>query len=149
MGNTSPEEQSGPGVVGSASMEAFESCGDVALRDAVSGHSAMGWGWRRAQKFYPASLRASLQLLLSHTAAILYLISCRTARRSQHLKATIASLHLPPSRLTQADVRVDFRFVFLIAVLRLFCHRSASPSSSCLTRKKKERKKSSLNIFCG
>jgi len=44
---SSPEEQPGAGtaargVVGSPSLEVFQNCGDVALRDVVSGH---GWGW--------------------------------------------------------------------------------------------------------
>lgn len=32
-------------VVGSPSLEMFENHGDVALRDMVSGHGGMGWGW--------------------------------------------------------------------------------------------------------
>ena len=32
-------------VVGSPSLKVFKSHGDVALRDVVSGHGGMGWGW--------------------------------------------------------------------------------------------------------
>jgi len=32
-------------VVGSSSREVFQNHGDVALRDVVSGHGEMGWGW--------------------------------------------------------------------------------------------------------
>jgi len=49
---SSEKEKSGgdwqrlPGeVVESPSMEVLKNCGDVALRDVVSGHSGMGWGW--------------------------------------------------------------------------------------------------------
>jgi len=30
--------------VGSPSMEVFQNCGDVALRDVGSGHGGVGWG---------------------------------------------------------------------------------------------------------
>ena len=33
------------GMVGSLSLEVFQSRGDVALRDVVSGHGGVGWGW--------------------------------------------------------------------------------------------------------
>ena len=33
------------GVVGSPSMEVLQNCGDVALRDVVSGHGGVGWDW--------------------------------------------------------------------------------------------------------
>lgn len=33
------------GMVESPSMEIFKNCGDVALRDVVSGYGGMGWGW--------------------------------------------------------------------------------------------------------
>ena len=32
-------------VVESPSLEVFQSHGDVALRDVVSGHGGVGWGW--------------------------------------------------------------------------------------------------------
>jgi len=32
-------------MVESLSLEAFKDRGDVALRDMVSGHRGMGWGW--------------------------------------------------------------------------------------------------------
>ena len=32
-------------VVGSPSLEVWKNCGGVALRDVVSGHGGMGWGW--------------------------------------------------------------------------------------------------------
>ena len=32
-------------VVESPSLEVFQNYGDVALRDMVSGHGGMGWGW--------------------------------------------------------------------------------------------------------
>ena len=32
-------------LVESLSLEVFESCGDVTLRDVVSGCGGMGWGW--------------------------------------------------------------------------------------------------------
>ena len=32
-------------VLESPSMEVFKNCGDVALRDVVSGHGGMGWSW--------------------------------------------------------------------------------------------------------
>ena len=32
-------------VVGSPSLEVFQNCGDVALRDVGSGHVGVGWGW--------------------------------------------------------------------------------------------------------
>ena len=38
-------EQTAQGVVGSPTLEVFHNCGDVALRDVVSGHGGMGWGW--------------------------------------------------------------------------------------------------------
>ena len=30
---------------GSLSLEVLQNCGDVALRDAGSGHGGVGWGW--------------------------------------------------------------------------------------------------------
>ena len=33
------------GVVGSPSLEVLQNSGDVALRDVVSGHGRVGWGW--------------------------------------------------------------------------------------------------------
>ena len=46
---SSPREQPGAGtaaqgVVGSPSLEVFQNCGDVALRDVVSGHGGDGLG---------------------------------------------------------------------------------------------------------
>ena len=35
-------------VVESPSLEVFQKCGDVALRDVVSGHGGMGWGSQRS-----------------------------------------------------------------------------------------------------
>ena len=32
-------------VVGSPSLERFQTCGDVALRDVVRRHDWVGWGW--------------------------------------------------------------------------------------------------------
>ena len=32
-------------VVGSPSLEMFQNCGDVALRDVGSGHGGVGWSW--------------------------------------------------------------------------------------------------------
>ena len=32
-------------VVGSPSLEVFKNHGDMALRDVVSGHGGVGWGW--------------------------------------------------------------------------------------------------------
>ena len=32
-------------VVGSLSLEVFQNCGDVALRDVVSGRGGVSWGW--------------------------------------------------------------------------------------------------------
>ena len=32
-------------AVGSPSLEVFKEHGDVALRDAGSGHGGVGWGW--------------------------------------------------------------------------------------------------------
>ena len=51
LGNISyQKERSGTGtaargVVGSPSMEVFQSHGDVTLRDVGSGHGGVGWGW--------------------------------------------------------------------------------------------------------
>jgi len=33
------------GVVESPSLEVVKNCGDVELRDTVSGHGGMTWGW--------------------------------------------------------------------------------------------------------
>ena len=33
------------GAVGSPSLEVFQNCGDVALRDVVMGMVGVGWGW--------------------------------------------------------------------------------------------------------
>ena len=33
------------GVVGSPSLEVVKNYGDVTLRDVVSGHGGVGWGW--------------------------------------------------------------------------------------------------------
>ena len=51
LGNIpSPKEWSGidtaaQGVVGSPSLEVFQSHGDVAQRDMARGHGGMSWGW--------------------------------------------------------------------------------------------------------
>ena len=38
----------------SPSLEAFESCGDEALRAVVSGHGGVGWGWTwRSERSLP------------------------------------------------------------------------------------------------
>jgi len=63
LGETSSEkEQSGSGtaaqgVVGSLALEVLQNCGDVALRDVVSGHSRTGWKWTwRSERAFPALL---------------------------------------------------------------------------------------------
>ena len=41
-------------VVQSLSMEVFKDCGDVALRDVVSGHGGVGWDWTwRSERSFP------------------------------------------------------------------------------------------------
>ena len=39
------QQHSCTGGVGSPTLEVFQSCGDVALRDVASGHGGLGWGW--------------------------------------------------------------------------------------------------------
>ena len=41
------------GVVGSLSVEVFQSHGDVALRDVVSEHGGVGWAWGSGGLFQP------------------------------------------------------------------------------------------------
>ena len=45
------------GVVGSPSLQVFPTGGDVALRDMVSGHGGMGWGWTWGSERAFATLR--------------------------------------------------------------------------------------------
>ena len=43
-------------VGGSPSLEVFQSCGDVALKDVVSGIGGVGWGWLwRSERSFPST----------------------------------------------------------------------------------------------
>jgi len=61
----SPKEQSGTGtaaqgVVGSRSLDVFHNCGEVALRDVVSGHGGMGWVGDLRALFQPEGFYGSM-----------------------------------------------------------------------------------------
>jgi len=58
-------------VVGSPSLEVFQNCGDVALRDVGSGHGGVGWVWVwESQRSFPTLMNKQLCDSMSHPAQL-------------------------------------------------------------------------------
>ena len=48
----------------SPSLEVSQNCGDVALKDVVSGHGGVGWGWIGDHGVFPAHDSVSVEMQL-------------------------------------------------------------------------------------